>query len=60
MIEDKELGLKIAENAEEAFWEDLKKKCEKDIRSSEQTIAIAKHIIELCKEKIKGETKYVG
>jgi hypothetical protein len=59
MIENKDLGLKVAEDSEEKFWTDLKEKCEKDIKSSEQTIAIAKHIIELCKEKIKDKS-YIG
>ena len=31
MIEDKKLGLKIAESKDEAFWTEMKSKIEKDI-----------------------------
>jgi hypothetical protein len=33
MIENEELGLKIAENNDEAFWAETKEKCEKTIEA---------------------------
>ena len=36
MIEDEELGLKIAENSDEAYWTELKEKCIKAIETAER------------------------
>lgn len=52
MIEDKELGLKIASNPEEAFWTKLKEKATADILSNEREIIINKAVIELADKKI--------
>jgi hypothetical protein len=52
MIEDKELGLKIAENDDEAFWEASKKRCEKEIEMNKREIIINEHILILCRQKL--------
>lgn len=52
MIEDKSIGLKIAEDKDEAFWMEVKKKCENAIDMSEKDIIINKHILKLCEEKL--------
>ncbi len=49
MIEDNELGIKIAENPEEKFWQDLKKKCEEMIKQCEHEIQI-QNVIKLFSE----------
>jgi len=53
MIEDKKLGLKIAESTEEAFWADLKSKIEKDIDMNMKNIVINKHILALAEDKLR-------
>jgi hypothetical protein len=58
MIEDKDLGLKIAENPEVAFWEETKKKCESEIKSCERVIIMDNHIIGLCIDKLKELDKH--
>lgn len=54
MIEDKELGLKIAENPKEAKWEGIKKQAEKSIEERKTEIEINKAIIELAEKKLKS------
>ena len=54
MIEDKELGLKIAENTNEAIWERTRKRCESEIKEMEIGIEINKCILALAKSKING------
>jgi hypothetical protein len=53
MIEDKELGLKIAENSDEAFWTETKEKCLKAIEAEERNLKINRRMIELCEEQLK-------
>lgn len=53
MIQDEKLGLKIAENSEEAFWTTTKEQCEKSIEEQEHHIKIQKTIIALCNEELK-------
>jgi hypothetical protein len=53
MIEDKELGLKVAENEIEALWERTKKATEMRITELENTLIIEKAFLELCEEKQK-------
>ena len=60
MIEDKELGLKIAENSDEAFWTETKEKCMRAIEAEERNLKINKRMIELCEEQLKIITSYVG
>ena len=52
MIEDKELGLKIAEDSDEAFWTETKEKCEKAIEAEKRNIKINEKLIELCKKEL--------
>jgi len=60
MIENEELGLKIAENTDEAFWTETKKKCEDAIAAEERNMKINKKMIELCEEQLKTFHSYVG
>jgi ribosomal protein L9 len=60
MIEDEELGLKIAENSDEAFWTETKEKCMKAIEAEERNMKINKKMIELCEEQLKTFPGYVG
>ena len=53
MIEDKELGLKIAENPVEAKWVEIKDRMEKSIVNSKIEIEISKKLIQLANRKIK-------
>lgn len=57
MIEDKDLGLKIAENREEKFWIDAKKRAEDSIFNCDKEIILSKHIIELAETKLKPFSK---
>jgi hypothetical protein len=52
MIEDDKLGLKIAENPEEAFWSEVQKKTQEHIKNCEHEIIIQKHIAELATSKL--------
>ena len=52
MIENKELGLKIALNPDEAFWTQLKEKCEKEIDNNRREIIINEAVIQLAEKKI--------
>ena len=52
MMENKELGIKVAENTDEAFWIETKKKCEDAISSEERNIKINQTLIELCKKQL--------
>jgi len=60
MIEDAELGLKIAENSDEAYWHELKEKCIKAIETAERNIKVDKKVIELCEIELKNITSYIG
>jgi hypothetical protein len=53
MIEDKPLGLKIAENTDEKFWIETKEKCEEAIKAELRNIKINEKILELCAEQLK-------
>ena len=53
MIEDKDLGLKIAENLDEKFWTETLEKCEEAINAEERNLKINRKMIELCKEQLK-------
>ena len=64
MIEDKKLGVKIAENPEEAKWDNIKTKAEEGIEGNKIEIEINQAIAKLAEEKLKemrrGRAKYVG
>jgi len=53
MIEDKELGIKIAENPDEAFWTETKEKCKDALAAEERNMKINKKMLELCEEELK-------
>jgi len=53
MQENKELGIKIAENTDEAFWEDMKDKCEEALKAETRNIKINEHMLKLAKEELK-------
>ena len=55
MLEDKELGVKIAETTDEAFWTETKEKCLQAISAEERNLKINKTMIALCDEQIKGK-----
>jgi len=59
MIENKELGLKIAVNQDEAFWEETRKKCLTMIDNSKHEIEMDEHILKLCDEKLKKYKKEI-
>lgn len=52
MIEDKELGLKVAENSNEAFWTETKQKCEDAIAAEYRNLKINKKMLELCLQEL--------
>ena len=54
MIEDKELGVKIAVNEDEAFWEETRKRCTKEIDLNKKGIIINEHLLTLCTEKLEA------
>ncbi len=55
MIEDTDLGLKIAENKIEEFWANAKKKAEESIFNAEREIELNKCLITLAISKIEEE-----
>ena len=57
MKEDKEIGLKIAENKEEEFWTKTKEKLGEEIESSERIIEMDNWLIENINKKLKGGFK---
>jgi len=57
MIEDKKIGLKIAEDKEEEFWTKAKEKVEQSIFNSEKEIEINKEVLKLCNDKLKNYKK---
>lgn len=52
MIEDKEIGLKVAENPTEARWIEIKKRAANDIISENVNIVIATTLLKLADSKI--------
>lgn len=52
MIEDKELGLKIANDEEESFWIKTKETIEKEIKQMERTIEMDQVLLMFIKEKL--------
>lgn len=53
VVENKELGLKIAENTDEKFWLETKEKCVEGIKAAERNIKLDHKLIELCDEELK-------
>lgn len=52
MIEEKEIGLKVAENPEEKFWTDVKTNTEKALFNCEHEMIMHRRIIDLCNEML--------
>lgn len=52
MIENEELGLKIAENSDEKFWTETKEKCLEAIAAEERNLKINRKMIELCEQEL--------
>lgn len=52
MITDESIGLKLAENPDEAFWITTKEKCLKEIESLKHAIIINQAILDLADKKI--------
>ena len=57
MIEDKKLGMKLAENVEEAAWERIKEKAKEEIKQMQRAIEINKVIAALAERKKKEATR---
>ena len=53
MIEDEQLGLKIAENTDEKFWTETKDGCKKAIEAEKRNIKINEVLIKLCDKELK-------
>ena len=52
MIEDKELGVKIAETTDESFWTETQEKCLKAIEAEKRNMKINEKMLELCKKEL--------
>jgi hypothetical protein len=55
MLENEELGLKIAVDKEEAFWTEMKKKFIEMNANAKREIEMNEHLLKLCDEKKKVE-----
>ena len=53
VIEDKNLGLKIAENPIEALWTRVTEATEARIKELENTLIVEKAVVEMGKKKLK-------
>ena len=56
MIEDKKLGLKIADK-EEAFWIKVRDETEKEINMLTDSLKFNKAVYEMAKQKLKEKNK---
>ena len=52
MIENEDLGLKIAETTDEEFWTNTKEQCLKGIGVENRNIKINEMMIKLCDEQL--------
>lgn len=48
MIENNEMGLKIAETEDEKFWFEIKQNTESDIKNIEKMLKFQKSVLEMC------------
>lgn len=55
MIENKEIGLKIAENSDETFWTERKEETLKAIEIEKRNIKIHEHMVKLCEQELSGK-----
>lgn len=53
MIENSELGLKIAENQDEVFYSEIKDNTEKDIKNLEKMLRFNREILAMAEEGLK-------
>lgn len=54
MIEDEKLGVKIAENSDEAFWTETKQKVQDAIAAEHRNLKINQTMLELCEQELKA------
>ena len=59
MIENEELGLKIAVDKEEAFWVEMKKKFIDMNANAKREIEMNEHLLKLCDEKLSKYDKQI-
>ena len=52
MIEEKGLGVKIAEDTDEAFWADTKEKIETSNKAEARTAKVRAGMLELCEKEL--------
>jgi hypothetical protein len=52
MIEEKSLGVKIAEDSDEAFWTETRQKCLEALDAEERNIKINRKMLELCEQEL--------
>ena len=52
MIENKDLGVKIAEDTDEAFWTDTKEKIETSDKAEARNAKVRAKMLELCDEEL--------
>jgi hypothetical protein len=57
MIEDKELGLKVAEDPEEAMWHELKRKMEIETRQAKAAIELNEILLKHINKKLKSYSR---
>ena len=53
MIEDKKLGVKVAEDSDERFWTETREKCLEAIKAEKRNLKINEKMLELCKEELR-------
>ena len=53
MIENEELGVKIAETSDESFWTETKEKCTEALQAEKRNQKINEKMLELCNEELK-------
>ena len=52
MQENKELGIKVAENSDEAFWENMREQCENALKAEARNIKINEHMLLLANKEL--------
>lgn len=52
MIEDKELGIKIAEDTDEKFWKEMQEKCTESVKTEKRNIKVNETLLELSKKEL--------
>ena len=52
MIEEKDLGVKIAEDTDEAFWIDTKEKIDTSDKAEVRNAKVRAKMLELCEEEL--------